>query len=130
MLDNKLIGWQYADNGINGHIDVSDWYYVPYCNGNTPSQPNVVVNKPNNNTESEMFVEVKKFINGNSTEQIWTSNEHTVKVGTLDANESCDCLGIHNGHAIVKYVGSHNYDKVGFTNCHAKEINGIIRPID
>ena len=129
MQDNNIIGWQYSDAGINGHVDVSYWYNVPYSNGNAqaPSQPNVVVN---NNTESEMFVEVKKFVNGRSTEQIWTSNEHLVKVGTLDPNETCECLGIHNGHAIVKYTGSHNYDKVGFTNCHVKEINGIIRAID
>ena len=86
--------------------------------------------KPITNSKECYFVSVKKFKNGNSTEKIWTSNEHINQVGTLNKGEECDCLGIHNGHAIVKYVGSHNYDKVGFTTCHVQEQGGIIVPID
>lgn len=72
----------------------------------------------------------KTFKNGSTEETIWTSNEHVNKVGTLNKYEECKCLGVHNGHAIVQFVGSHNYDKVGFTTCTVAERNGIIVPLN
>ena len=35
IKDNKLIGWQYGDNGINGRTDVSEWYTIPYLSAAT-----------------------------------------------------------------------------------------------
>ena len=72
----------------------------------------------------------KIFQNGSTEETIWTSNEHVNKVGTLDVHEKCLCLGVHNGHAIVQFVGVHGYDKVGFTTCTVAERNGIIVPLN
>ena len=79
--------------------------------------------------ESDFSEMSKVFQNGSTSEQIWTSNEHTNLVGSLEPHEKCKCLGVHNGHAIVQYVGSHNYDKVGFTSCKVADKNGTIVPL-
>ena len=121
IRDNKMLMWQYTDKAY-GVTDRNEIYQIPYKNAaaNTNVVNSAVNNKQNNtvkqsNNESEMYVEVKTFTNGSTRENIWTSNAHKVKVGYLDPGEKCECLGVHNGHAIVKYVGSDGYDKVGFT---------------
>ena len=127
LLCNSMLSWCHGNNNevIPGLLNRRKAEVKLFKTG----QGNCKADKPTDMKEC-YYVSVKKFKNGNSIEKIWTSNEHVNQVGTLDKGEICDCLGIHNGHAIVKYVGSHNYDKVGFTNCHVQEKNGVIVPID
>ena len=127
LLCNSMLSWCHGNNNevIPGLLNRRKAEVNLFKTG----QGNSKTDKPTDRKEC-YFVSVKKFKNGNTEEKIWTSNEHVNQVGTLNKGEVCDCLGIHNGHAIVKYVGSHNYDKVGFTNCHVQEQNGVIVPID
>lgn len=122
IKDNIMVGWQYADNGINGHIDVSEWYENILINRNsTNNVVNTAVNntnnsKPVNNNEGDVyFVDKKKFKNGSTRENIYSSNKHDNLIGYLDPYEECICLGAHNGHAIVQYTGKNGYDKFGVT---------------
>ena len=127
LLCNSMLSWCHGNNNevITGLLNRRKAEVKLFKTG----QENCKADKPTNTKEC-YYVSVKKFKNGSSEEKIWTSNEHINQVGTLNKGEECDCLGIHNGHAIVKYVGSNNYDKVGFTTCHVEERNGIIVPID
>lgn len=127
LLCNSMLSWCHGNNNevITGLLNRRKAEVKLFKTG----QGNSKVDKPADTKEC-YFMSVKKFKNGSTDEKIWTSNEHVNQVGSLSKGEVCDCLGIHNGHAIVKYVGSHNYDKVGFTTCHVQEQNGIIVPID
>lgn len=122
IVDNIMVGWQYTDNGLNGHIDVSEWYENILINGNYANNVvNTAVNNTNNSKQSnnigneERYVDMKKFYNGSTRENIYSSNKHDNLVGYLDPGEVCDCLGTHNGHAIVMYDASNGYSKIGFT---------------
>lgn len=128
LLCNSMLSWCHGNNNevIPGLLNRRKAEVKLFKTG----QENCKAENSKTNTKECYYVSVKKFKNGNSIEKIWTSNEHVNQVGSLSKGEVCDCLGIHNGHAIVKYVGSHNYDKVGFTNCHVEEKGGIIVPID
>ena len=128
LLCNSMLSWCHGNNNevIPGLLNRRKAEVKLFKTG----QENCKAENSKTNIKECYFVSVKKFKNGNSIEKIWTSNEHVNQVGTLSKGEQCDCLGIHNGHAIVKYVGSNNYDKVGFTSCHVQEQNGIIVPID
>ena len=127
LLCNSMLSWCHGNNNevIPGLLNRRKAEVKLFKTG----QENCKADKPTDMKEC-YYVSVKKFQNGSTDEKIWTSNEHVNQVGTLSKGEQCDCLGIHNGHAIVKYVGSHNYDKVGFTTCHVQEQNGVIVPID
>ena len=56
-----------------------------------------------------------KFRNGKTVEPIYADCNHTVKIGSLNVGEVCDCYGIFNGSPIVRYKvnGTNNY-KIGF----------------
>ena len=128
LLCNSMLSWCHGNNNevITGLLNRRKAEVNLFKTGTE----NCKADNPTTNSKECYYVSVKKFKNGSSEEKIWTSNEHTNQVGTLNTGEVCECLGIHNGHAIVKYVGSNNYDKVGFTTCHVEEQNGIIVPID
>ena len=128
LLCNSMLSWCHGNNNevITGLLNRRKAEVKLFKTG----QENYKADNSKTNIKECYFVSVKKFKNGSTEEKIWTSNEHTNQVGTLEEGEMCDCLGIHNVHAIVKYVGSNNFDKVGFTNCHVQEKNGIIVPID
>lgn len=56
-----------------------------------------------------------KFRNGRTVEPIYADSQHTLKIGSLNKYEVCDCYGIYNGSPIVRYKidGKNNY-KIGF----------------
>lgn len=56
-----------------------------------------------------------KYRNGRTVEPIYADSKHTVKIGSLNKYEVCDCFGIFDGAPIVRYKldGKNNY-KIGF----------------
>ena len=59
--------------------------------------------------------EMKVYQNGSTEEIVYADTDCTVKVGSLNPRESCDCFGIFNDRAMVRYKvdGTNNY-KIGF----------------
>lgn len=59
--------------------------------------------------------EMKVYQNGSTEETVYADTDCTVKVGSLNPRESCDCFGIFNDRAMVRYKvdGTNNY-KIGF----------------
>lgn len=90
------LGWQRFLNLVKSYLD-----------GATPVNNNV------NNDGSD--VEMKTYQNGSTSEVVYADSNCTTKIGSLDPREKCDCFGIHNGRAVVKYqVGKTGNYKVGF----------------
>lgn len=58
---------------------------------------------------------VRKYQNGSTEETVYADTNCTIKVGSLNPRESCDCFGIFNDKAMVRYKidGTNNY-KIGF----------------
>lgn len=79
-----------------------------YLGGKTP-----VYNNVTNNDGSD--VTMKTYQNGSTSETVYSDTNCTIRVGSLNPRERCDCFGIYNNRAVVKYKvdGSNNY-KVGF----------------
>lgn len=84
---------------------------------------NDVANKLNQPTVSVPVVEIKgseekpmfKFKNGRTVEPIYADTKHTIKIGSLDRYETCDCYGIIDGAPLVLYkVNGTDDKKVGF----------------
>lgn len=69
----------------------------------------------NKNIESGSDEPVRKYKNGSTTENVYADTACTKKVGSLDPREECDCFGIFNDRAMVRYKvnGTNNY-KIGF----------------
>lgn len=56
-----------------------------------------------------------KFKNGKTVEPIYADCNHTVKIGSLNRYEECECFGIFNGAPMVRYqVGNTGNYKIGF----------------
>lgn len=56
-----------------------------------------------------------KFKNGRTIEPIYADCNHTLKIGSLNKFEECDCFGIFNGAPMVRYeVGNTGNYKIGF----------------
>ena len=73
--------------------------------------------RPNNQTK---IIEgsdeaVRKYQNGSTEETVYADTNCTIKVGSLNPREKCDCFGIFNDRAMVRYKidGTNNY-KIGF----------------
>ena len=78
-----------------------------YLNGATPINNNV------NNDGSD--VEMKTYQNGSTSEIVYADTDCKTKIGSLDPREKCDCFGIFNNRAMVRYrVGNTNNYKIGF----------------
>lgn len=69
----------------------------------------------NKNIESGSDEPVKRYKNGSTTENVYADTDCTKKIGSLNPREECDCFGIFNNRAMVRYQvnGSSNY-KIGF----------------
>lgn len=66
---------------------------------------------PQGSEEKPMY----KFKNGKTVEPIYADCRHTVKIGSLNKYEECECFGIFNGAPMVRYqVGNTGNYKVGF----------------
>ena len=56
-----------------------------------------------------------KFKNGKTVEPIYADCNHTVRIGSLNKWEVCECFGIFNGAPMVRYqVGNTGNYKIGF----------------
>lgn len=90
------MGWERFLNMVN-----------EYLGGTTPINNNV------NNDGSD--VEMKTYQNGSTTEVVYADTNCTNRIGSLNPREACDCFGIFNNRAMVRYKvdGSSNY-KIGF----------------
>ena len=73
--------------------------------------------KPKNDEKIESGSDepVKTYQNGSTTEVVYADTACTKKIGSLNPREECDCFGIFNNRAMVRYKvnGSSNY-KIGF----------------
>lgn len=78
-----------------------------YLNNETPI---------NNNTKNDgSDVEMKTYQNGSTSENVYSDTNCTVKIGSLNPRESCDCFGIFNNRAMVRYkVENTSNFKIGF----------------
>lgn len=101
----KVDLWQYTSNGridgINSRVDMN------YCMCDCAE--NVTQN------QKEEFEMPKTYKNRSTREKVYQDSNCTKIIGSLDINETCECLGIVNNRYIVKYRinGTDNY-KVGF----------------
>ena len=77
----------------------------------------------NNNVNNDgSDVEMKTYQNGSTSETIYADTDCKIKVGSLNPREKCDCFGIFNNRAMVRYrVGKTNNYKIGY----AKWIGGV-----
>ena len=59
--------------------------------------------------------EVRTYQNGSTSEIVYADTNCTKRIGSLDPRERCDCFGIFNDRAMVRYQvnGTNNY-KIGF----------------
>lgn len=90
------LGWQRFLNMVQS-----------YLNNEVPIDNNV------NNDGSE--VERKTYQNGSTSENVYADTNCTIKIGSLNPRERCDCFGIFNNRAMVRYiVGKSNNYKIGF----------------
>ena len=72
-------------------------------------------NTENENVENGSDEEVKRYQNGSTTEVVYADTACTKRIGSLDPRESCDCFGIFNDRAMVRYqVNGTNNFKIGF----------------
>ena len=73
--------------------------------------------KPINNEKIESGSDepVKTYQNGSTTEVVYADTACTKRIGSLDPRERCDCFGIFNDRAMVRYnVNGTNNFKIGF----------------
>lgn len=71
--------------------------------------------RPNDQTKIGGDEEMKTYQNGSTEEIVYADTNCTVKIGCLNPREKCDCYGIFNDRAVVRYKvdGTENY-KIGF----------------
>lgn len=105
-LGFKVDLWQYTDKGkvkgINTNVDISKCL----CKCIDTKE----------NTKKEEFEMPKTYKNGSTTEVVYADSNCSIKIGSLNPYEQCECLGTVNNRYIVKYkidLNKNNY-KVGF----------------
>lgn len=104
-LGYKVDLWQYSPAGIVagivGKVDMNKC--LCECEENQKIEK----------TEEE--IEVKQYVNGTTKEDVFADTNLTNKIGSLNPKESCECLGIYQNRAIVRYkVDNRNNYKIGF----------------
>ena len=69
----------------------------------------------NENIENGSDEPVRTYQNGSTSENVYADTACTKKIGSLSQREACDCFGIFNNRAMVRYnvSGTSNY-KIGF----------------
>lgn len=107
----KVDLWQYTSNGkiegISGRVDESKCL----CECDKIDVGEITGEIPQNGDD----VEVKIYKNGSKPEPVYGDTNLSIRVGTVNAWEQCDCLGIFENRAIVRYKvdNKQNY-KIGF----------------
>lgn len=91
------MGWQRFLNMVSSYLEVKP------------------VENENKNIESGSDEPVKTYQNGSTTEVVYADTACTKRIGSLDPRERCDCFGIFNDRAMVRYkVNGTNSYKMGF----------------
>ncbi len=117
----KQYGW-----GIDRVKKHADFYPAKSCPHRTISEGwqrflnmvnSYLQDKPINNEDIESGSDepVRKYVNGSTSENVYADTNCTNKIGSLNPREICDCFGIFNNRAMVRYIvtGTSNY-KMGF----------------
>ena len=117
----KQYGW-----GIDKVKKHEDFYTVKGCPHRTISEgwqrfldmvKSYLEDKPinNENIESGSDEPVRQYVNGSTSENVYADTNCTIKIGSLNPRETCDCFGTFNDKAMVRYIvtGTNNY-KIGF----------------
>ena len=90
------LGWQRFLNKIKKYLDIQ----------NKPSIPI---------TQKGSDEKVRIYQNGSTSEPVYSDTDCTNKIGSLDPKEKCDCFGIFQNRAMVRYkVDEKNNYKIGF----------------
>ena len=95
-------------NGIFGYVD-TNYMYTDLIAQNSNTE------EPGDNKKGSEEIPMFRFKNGKTVEPIYADTDHTIKIGSLNKWEECDCFGIFNGAPMVRYeVGNTGNYKVGF----------------
>lgn len=110
-LGYKVDLWQYTSSGkvkgISNNVDMN--YCMCDCE-DTLEENELYIEK-----DEEDFEMAKVYQNGSTIENVYADTKLTIKIGSLNRYEKCDCIGIVDGRYIVKYkVDNQNNYKVGF----------------
>lgn len=105
-LGYKVDLWQYTSegevNGIKTNVDINKC--LCEC---------LNVDIKENGDDEEM--KIGFYVNGSTREDVYSDTALTNKIGSLNPYESCECLGIFNNRAIVRYkVDNKDNFKIGF----------------
>lgn len=102
----KVDMWQYSSIGkVNGIVGNVDMNYCLNCDENGTMTGEIIGGDE----------EVKTYQNGSTREDVFSDTNLTNKIGYLNPRESCDCFGIFNNRAMVRYkVDNSNNYKIGF----------------
>jgi GH25 family lysozyme M1 (1,4-beta-N-acetylmuramidase) len=109
--------WQYSSSyqisGISGKFDVNT-APASFLSGKAVSAATTNTTTTKTTAAKEDFESVKTWKNGSTSEPVYADTAKKVKIGSLNAYESCDCLGKVDGMYIVRYKvdGTEHY-KVG-----------------
>ena len=111
------------DNTPNGSLTKHKMFANTDCPGpwldrHLPELANIVNSMLNNDIPKlvELGDEpMRVYQNGSTPEPVYADTNLTKEIGCINANESCDCFGIFENRAIVRYKVSNaeNY-KIGF----------------
>ena len=71
---------------------------------------NTAVKEEKGSEEVPMY----RFKNGKTVEPIYADCQHTLKIGSLNKYEECECFGIFNGAPMVRYPTKNGNYKIGF----------------
>ena len=107
FVDNK------ADAEQADTLEEQKAFGVAYAKGILKTLGIEEKNIPDTNKEDDL--EMKIYQNGSTQEIVYADSNCTVKIGSLDPREKCDCFGEFNNRAMVRYKvnGTNNY-KIGF----------------
>ncbi len=91
------LGWDRFLNMVKSHLE------------------DVPEEKKNEHIESGSDEPVRTYKNGSTSEVVYSDSSCTIKIGSLNKWEKCDCFGIFNNRAMVRYqVGKTGNYKIGF----------------
>lgn len=116
----KQYGW-----GIDKVRKHDDFYSIKGCPHRTLSLgwqrflkmvQSYMIDEPiDKNIEKGSDEPVRTYQNGSTSENVYADTDCSIKIGSLNPREKCDCFGIFNDRAMVRYLvnGTKNY-KIGF----------------
>ena len=132
FIPNKgdIVVWSTAQGNGCGHIAIASgegtttYFYSYEQNWNGKAMKKVYhtytnvlgVLRPKDQTKiNGGEEEMKRYKNGSTVEDVFADTNCTNKIGSLNPREECDCFGIFNDRAMVRYqvTGTNNY-KIGF----------------